>query len=48
MEPINNEKKNAKQALEKAIKLDPGFVNAVYLLSTIYIEEKNSDKAIEM
>jgi Tfp pilus assembly protein PilF len=45
---INNEKKTAKSLLEKAVKIDPGYLNAVYLLSNLYIDEKNHDKAIEM
>lgn len=45
---VNNEKKNAKQALERAVKMDASYLNAVYLLSNLYMEEKNFDKAIEM
>ena len=45
---VNNEKSKAKQALERAVKQDSGFLNAVYLLSNLYLEEKNFDKAIEM
>ena len=47
-DPTNNEKSKAKQALERAVKQDPGYLNAVYLLTNIYSEEKNLDKAIEM
>ncbi|XP_015793874.1 anaphase-promoting complex subunit 7 [Tetranychus urticae] len=40
-------KKNARTSLEKAIKIDPGYLPAVYLLVTIYTEDKKVDKAIE-
>lgn len=41
-------KKNAKTHLEKAVKHDPGYLPAVYLLVQLYNEEKNVDKAIEV
>jgi len=45
---VNNEKSKAKQALERAVKQDSTYLNAVYLLSNLYLEEKNFDKAIEI
>lgn len=47
-DPTNNEKMKAKQALERAVKQEAGHLNAVFLLTGIYSEEKNIDKAIEM
>ncbi|RWS28892.1 Anaphase-promoting complex subunit 7-like protein [Leptotrombidium deliense] len=41
-------KKNAKVSLEKAVRLDSSYLPAVYLLANICIEEKNTDKAIEI
>ncbi|CAG2117228.1 unnamed protein product [Medioppia subpectinata] len=45
---VNNEKSKAKQALERAVKQDPTYLNAVYLLSNLYLEDKSYDKAVEI
>jgi tetratricopeptide (TPR) repeat protein len=40
-------KKNVKSYLEKAVRTEKGYLPAVYQLVTIYMDEKNVDKAIE-
>lgn len=38
----------AKQQLEKAIKIDPGYLPAIFLLYSIYKEENAHDKSLAM
>lgn len=41
-------KKNAKNSLEKAVRLDGSFLPPVYMLVDLLMEEKGYEKCIEM
>lgn len=47
-DPTVQEKKSARSALEKTVKLDATYLPAICLLSNLYMEEKNIDKTIDM
>ncbi|XP_054707441.1 anaphase-promoting complex subunit 7-like [Uloborus diversus] len=47
-DPLNTVKAKAKSLLEKALKQDPTYLNAVYLLAAIYEQERLYEKGIEL
>ncbi len=43
-----NDKKSAKEAFERALKIDPDYIPAMYRLGTLEAEEGNTQRAKEI